>query len=72
MNKLTMSEFLHTYAQNLHETLFNHGYGINNLTIECSCCPFKEACQKASDNGDETSCGEFIKAQLIDGADYKA
>lgn len=72
MNKPTMYEFLHAYMHNLYETLYDHGYGINNLTIECSCCPFKEACQKASDSGDESSCGEFIKAQLIDGADYKA
>lgn len=70
--KPTMYEFLHSYMHNLYEELVEHNYSIGSLSINCSCCPFREACAKAAEDNDGMGCAEFIKSMLIDGADYKA
>ena len=69
--KPTMYEFLHAYMHNLYEALANKEYGIGSFTIECECCPLREACEEASKAGCELGCAGFIKSQLMDGADFE-
>lgn len=71
MDKPTMYEFLHSYMHNLYEALVSHDYGIKGITIECSCCPFYEQCQKAAEAGNNVGCGAFIQSMLQDGGDFE-
>lgn len=70
--KPTMYEFLHSYFHNLYEAMSAKNLKFENIELICEYCPFKEQCREASESGDESRCGNFIRQMLMDGDDYKA
>ena len=70
MNKPTMYEFLHAYMHNLYEALVDKSCSLSGLELDCDCCPFREACRAAAEAGDNLSCTDFIKTQIMDGVSY--
>lgn len=71
--EMTMEQFVKQYAENLLETLKDHGFGVDSIQWNCSLCPLKEQCQKDSQDNpeDNTTCGGFIRRTVKDGKDYR-
>ena len=69
-----MKEFLAQYAANLLEFLKNHSFRIDDFNWTCDLCPLKEPCDKDDEENpdDCTTCGQYIKKSITDGAEYKA
>ena len=71
---MDMKEFLAQYAANLLESLKDHSFRIDSFNWTCDLCPLKEQCHKDSEENpdDCTTCGQYIKKSITDGAEYKA
>jgi hypothetical protein len=71
---MDMQEFLTRYAANLLECLKDHSLRIDSFGWICDLCPLKEQCEKDSEENpcDCTTCGQYIKKSVTDGAEYKA
>jgi adenine-specific DNA glycosylase len=69
----TMEQFVMEYAQNVLNSLRDHGYTVSSIDWYCDVCPLKDECRKHSEQNpdDNMTCGQFIKAMVTDGAEYK-
>ena len=69
-----MKEFLAQYTANLLESLKDHSFSINSSGWICNLCPLEEQCIKDGEENpdDYTTCGQYIKKSVTDGAEYKA
>ena len=70
---MDMKEFLEQYAANLLQSLKDHGFGLESFNWTCDLCPLKEQCEKDSEENPSsyTTCGQFIKNTITDGAEYR-
>ena len=71
---MDMKEFLAQYTANLLESLKDHSFRIGSSGWVCNLCPLEEQCHKDSEENpdDYTTCGQYIKKSVTDGAEYKA
>ena len=69
---MTMKELLNLYCDNLLKAIQEHKVSTEDLGMRCQLCPLREACRAASEQGDDMTCGEFIRSQLSDGTEYRA
>jgi hypothetical protein len=70
--KMTTEQFLQTYANNLLKGLADGNISYSYLTIECSFCPLRAACEKDSEeNPGPSTCEEFFQKFLADGMEFR-
>ena len=70
---MKMKEFMERYFNALYESMQNHSYSVEGgFNPNCCICPFSDMCAKANEEGDTSSCGEFILRNLSDGHEFRA
>ena len=53
--------FLAKYFENLTNAVANGSIRLESLSILCELCPLRDKCRESADNGDETTCENFIR-----------
>lgn len=69
----TMEQFVMEYAQNMLEALKDHGCKVDSMNWDCNICPLKDKCHEHGEQNpdDNMTCGQFIRAMVTDGTNYK-